>query len=102
MLADGTLTKFTGTYDDLGQPIRTEGELTIETVRRFKGQSATASVLTEVNFDPADILWRNLLFVGLTCAHARGNRDFRNGRMGIRSAPRPRVISTAHNNDLFE
>jgi len=67
-LAEWTLTKFTGAYDDLGQPIRTEGELTVETVRRFKGQSATAIVLTEVDFDPSDTLWPNLLFVGLTRA----------------------------------
>ncbi|SDC94796.1 AAA family ATPase [Paraburkholderia lycopersici] len=67
-LAVWTLRKFTGDYDDLGEPLYTEGDLTIETVRRFKGQSAPAIVLTEVDFDPSDGLWPNLLFVGLTRA----------------------------------
>lgn len=68
MLAAWKLRKFTGAYDDAGQPIYTEGELTIETVRRFKGQSAAAIVLTEVDFDHADALWPQLLFVGLSRA----------------------------------
>jgi hypothetical protein len=67
-LAEWTLSKFTGAYDDRGHPIRTEGELTIDTVRRFKGQSALAVVLTEVDFDEADTQWPKLLFVGLTRA----------------------------------
>ena len=67
-LAEWTLAKFTGDYDELGQPICSEGDLTIETVRRFKGQSAPAIVLTEVDFDQSDALWPRLLFVGLTRA----------------------------------
>lgn len=68
MLAEWKLRKFTGSYDEAGKPEYTEGELTIETVRRFKGQSAPAVVLTEVDFDHSDALWPQLLFVGLTRA----------------------------------
>jgi hypothetical protein len=67
-LAEWTLTKFAGDYDASGQPVYTNGELMIDTVRRFKGQSAPAIVLTEVDFDAHDALWPNLLFVGLTRA----------------------------------
>ncbi|AUT75749.1 nuclease [Paraburkholderia hospita] len=68
MLAEWKLRKFTGEYDEAGQPIYSDGELMIETVRRFKGQSAPAIVLTEVDFDRSDALWPQLLFVGLTRA----------------------------------
>jgi superfamily I DNA and RNA helicase len=68
MLAEWPLRKFTGAYDEAGQPVYTEGDLTIETIRRFKGQSAPAIVLTEVDFDDTDALWPQLLFVGLTRA----------------------------------
>ncbi|WP_434661514.1 ATP-binding domain-containing protein [Paraburkholderia sp. A3BS-1L] len=68
VLADWRLAKFAGAYDDRGQPIWSDGELRIETVRRFKGQSAPAIVLTEVDFDEADTLWPRLLFVALTRA----------------------------------
>jgi hypothetical protein len=67
-LAEWAMRKFTGEYDELGEPIYCDGELTVETVRRFKGQSAPAIVLAEVDFDEAGGLWRNLLFVGLTRA----------------------------------
>jgi hypothetical protein len=67
-LADWKLTRFTGAYDEQGRPVYSDGELTIETVRRFKGQSAPAIVVTEVDFDAVDALWPHLLFVGLTRA----------------------------------
>ncbi|WP_250482592.1 AAA family ATPase [Caballeronia sp. GACF5] len=67
-LADWTLSRFTGTFDTSGRPVYSEGELTIETVRRFKGRAASAIVLTEVDFYSGDVLWRSLLFVGLTRA----------------------------------
>lgn len=65
------LMRFTGGYDDRGQPLWTEGELRIETLRRFKGQAAKAVVLTEVHFDELSPTQRNLLFVGMTraCMH---------------------------------
>lgn len=68
MLAQWKLRKFTGSYDEAGQPMYSEGKLTIETIRRFKGQSAPAIVLAEVDFDHSDALWPQLLFVGLTRA----------------------------------
>lgn len=68
VLAEWGLRKFTGEYDALGEPVYSDGALTVETVRRFKGQSATAVVLAEVDFDERDTQWPNLLFVGLTRA----------------------------------
>jgi hypothetical protein len=67
-LGDWKLARFTGDYDQYGRPIWTEGDLKVETIRRFKGQSAPAIVLTEVDFDELTPLRRNLLFVGLTRA----------------------------------
>lgn len=67
-LGPWTLAKFTGEYDEAGRPIECQGELQIETIRRFKGQSAPAVVLTEVDFDASERAWRQLLFVGLTRA----------------------------------
>lgn len=70
-LDDWTLSKFTGRYDAQGEPIWTSGDLRIDTVRRFKGQSAPAVVATEVDFDTMDTLRRRLLFVALTRAQMR-------------------------------
>jgi hypothetical protein len=67
-LAGWRLTRFGGGYDEQGRPIWSEGELRIETVRRFKGQSSSAVVLTEVDFDELGAMERNLLFVALTRA----------------------------------
>lgn len=67
-LGDWRVTRFTGTYDASGEPHWSDGALRIETVRRFKGQSAQAVVLTEVDFTDLTPLHRNLLFVGLTRA----------------------------------
>lgn len=62
------LARFTGDYDRHGEPVWTDGALRIETVRRFKGQSAPAIVLTEVDFEELAPLQRNLFFVALTRA----------------------------------
>lgn len=62
------LARFTGSYDRHGEPVWSDGPLRIETVRRFKGQSAPAIVLTEVDFDELTPLLRNLLLVALTRA----------------------------------
>jgi hypothetical protein len=67
-LGDWRLARFSGAYDERGRPVWNDGELRIETVRRFKGQSADAVVLTEVDFAHLDELRRSLLFVGLTRA----------------------------------
>jgi len=60
--------RFTGRYDEGGAPLWTEGELLVESVRRFKGQAALAVVFTECDFEALDEMTRRLLFVGLTRA----------------------------------
>ena len=50
------------------QPGWTEGQLLIDSVRRFKGQAAAAVVLTECDLAQLDAMNRRLLFVGLTRA----------------------------------
>ena len=62
------LRHFTGRYDEGSTAIWTEGELSIDSVRRFKGQAAPAVVLTECDITELDELSRRLLFVGLTRA----------------------------------
>lgn len=62
------LIRYTGRFDDQMRPIYTEGELHIETIRRFKGQSSPAVVLTEIDFQAWTDLERRLLFVGMTRA----------------------------------
>jgi len=63
-----TLRRFTGAFDAGGAPVWTEGDLLVESVRRFKGQAAAAVVLTECDFAELDAMNRRLLFVGLTRA----------------------------------
>ena len=67
-LGDWTLRRFTGTFDASGAPVWTDGDLLVESVRRFKGQAASAVVLTECDFAELDTMNRRLLFVGLTRA----------------------------------
>lgn len=67
-LGDWPLTRFTGRYDGAGEPIWSAGTLQVETVRRFKGRSAPAVVLTEIDFDSFGTLQRRLLLVGMTRA----------------------------------
>jgi superfamily I DNA/RNA helicase len=62
------LRRFTGQFDDGGNPRWTDGELLIDTVRRFKGQAAPAVVLTACDFDALDEKTKRLLFVGITRA----------------------------------
>ena len=61
-------TRFTGYYDQHQRPIFTEGDLLLETFRRFKGQSAPAIVLTEIDEETWTDLHRRMLFVGMTRA----------------------------------
>jgi hypothetical protein len=68
MLGAWTLRRFTGAFDAGGAPVWTEGDLLVESVRRFKGQAAAAVVLTECDFAALDAMNRRLLFVGLTRA----------------------------------
>jgi hypothetical protein len=67
-LGPWSLSRFTGQFDEGSTPIWKEGQLLIESVRRFKGQAAAAVVLTEFDITELDSLNRRLLFVGLTRA----------------------------------
>jgi hypothetical protein len=62
------LKRWLGRYDLFGTPQYAEGELLVETVYRFKGQSAPCVVLTEVDFEAFDELAQRKLFVGMTRA----------------------------------
>ena len=59
---------FTGAFDEGGDAKWTDGDLLLESVRRFKGQAAVAVVLTECELADLGELNRRLLFVGLTRA----------------------------------
>lgn len=60
--------RFTGEYDRNGEPRWSEGELLVESVYRYKGQSAPAVVITEFDFASLDDAARRRLFVALTRA----------------------------------
>ncbi|ENO82521.1 NERD domain-containing protein [Thauera aminoaromatica] len=62
------LRRFLGRYTADGEPVWSGGELLIESVHRFKGQSAMGVVLTEVDFEQLDEGARRRLFVGMTRA----------------------------------
>jgi hypothetical protein len=67
------LRTYTGRYDLLGNAERTEGEVVVDSVHRFKGQSAPCVVLTEIDFagGEMDENFRRRLFVGATRATLR-------------------------------
>ncbi len=67
-LGPHSLRGFTGNYDLFGQAEYSEGEVLIESVYRFKGQSAPAIVFTEIDFAELDEKSRRKLFVGMTRA----------------------------------
>ena len=60
--------QFSGTYSKAGEPEWSDGDLLVESVYRYKGQSAPAIVLTEVDFDELSAMDRKRLFVGMTRA----------------------------------
>ncbi|MCB1954145.1 MAG: ATP-binding domain-containing protein [Rhodocyclaceae bacterium] len=60
--------RFAGTYSSDGEPVWTEGELLVDTVHRFKGQSANGVVLSELEFESLGERERRRLFVGMTRA----------------------------------
>jgi hypothetical protein len=62
------LRNWQGRYDLFGQPEFSDGDLLIETVYRFKGQSAPCVILAEVDFDTFEDLAQRKLFVGFTRA----------------------------------
>ena len=63
--------RFTGQYDNAGNPVWTTGRLKVESLYRFKGQSAPAVVLCEVEFEQLTDKERRKLFVGLTRGQMR-------------------------------
>ena len=67
-LGTWSLSRYTGRFDAHSRPVFTEGVLRVETLRRFKGQSSPAVVLTEIDFDTLGDLERRMLFVGMTRA----------------------------------
>jgi len=67
-LGKWSLNRWTGKYDDGSNAVWKDGQLLIESVRRFKGQAAQAVVLTECDMAELDPTNRRLLFVGLTRA----------------------------------
>ena len=65
------LQSFAGRYDMFGNPEYREGDLLVDSVYRFKGQSAPCVVLTEVDFESLDEAASRKLFVGMTRASMR-------------------------------
>jgi hypothetical protein len=63
-----SLRTFSGHYDLLGNPVFSAGEILLETVYRFKGQSAPFIVFTEIDFEAFDEITARKLFVGATRA----------------------------------
>lgn len=63
-----TTRRFTGSYTCNGDPVWSAGELMIESIYRFKGQSAPAVILSEVDFTELTAHERRKLFVGMTRA----------------------------------
>lgn len=59
---------FTGEYDSNGEPCWSSGNLLVESVYRYKGQSVPAVVITEFDFAELDDTARRKLFVALTRA----------------------------------
>jgi hypothetical protein len=60
--------KFTGSYDLLGNPIFSDGDILVETVYRFKGQAAPCVIFSEIDFEEMDEIIIRKLFVGATRA----------------------------------
>lgn len=63
-----TTRRFTGAYTRDGDPVWSGGELMVESIYRFKGQSALAIILSEVDFAELTAQERRKLFVGMTRA----------------------------------
>ena len=68
----GHITRRTsGKFDSTGNALWHEGELLVESVYRFKGQSVPAVVLCEVDFETLSSLEARKLFVGMTRGQMR-------------------------------
>jgi hypothetical protein len=66
-----TTRRTTGKFDEAGNALWHEGELQVESVYRYKGQSAPAVVLCEVDFEELSYKEKHKLFVGLTRGQVR-------------------------------
>ncbi|KVP00696.1 nuclease [Burkholderia ubonensis] len=60
--------RFTGKYDLFGNPEYHDGDVLLDSIYRFKGQSAPCVILTEIDFDTLDVRAARKLFVGATRA----------------------------------
>ena len=70
-LGGHTTRRTSGKYDSAGNALWHEGDLLVESVYRFKGQSAPAVVLCEVDFETLSPLEARKLFVGMTRGQMR-------------------------------
>lgn len=70
-LAGKTVRHFTGRYTPEGEAVWADGELLVESLRRFKGQSAPVVVLYNIDFETVTDAERRKLFVGLTRGQLR-------------------------------
>jgi hypothetical protein len=70
-LGGQAIRRFTGQYDSAGNAQWSDGPLLVESLYRFKGQSAPAVVLCEVDFETLTERDKRKLFVGLTRAQMR-------------------------------
>ena len=52
-IAGQSIRRYTGRYDDIGQPVHTAGPIQAETIYRFKGQQAPAVILTDIELSGA-------------------------------------------------
>ena len=68
MIGPYSTRRYTGAYNRAGDPVWTGGQLLVESVYRYKGQSAPAVVLAEIDFMELGETERRKLFVGMTRA----------------------------------
>lgn len=67
-LAGQAVRRFSGDYTPDGTQLWTDGSLLVESVYRFKGQSAASVIITEADFEHLSGHERTRLFVGMTRA----------------------------------
>ncbi len=67
-IEDITTRRFTGQFDKNGAPVWTQGAVLVDSIYRFKGQSASGIVLTELDFTELSESVRRKLLVGMTRA----------------------------------